>query len=676
MIIKRIRLKDIRSFQEQEILFPKGKILLAGDIGSGKSTVLLALEFALFGLQPGFISGASLLRKGSDFGEVELEFELQGKNIIISRSLKRKKNSIGQDKGFLQLGDLREQLSPEELRARVLELMNYPSSLLKTRGNLLFRFTLYTPQEQMRQILIEGAEERIDTLRKIFGIDKYKNIEANLDIFSSKIKEQIKLLEIQAEGIENLTKDYEERKKEMDNLKKTLDNLSPLLELARSEVKEKEKMLKKIDEQVRTLHFLRTENASVKAEYTSNLRHLEDVKEQVRRIQDFGEIKFEEKNFKEQLEKLSKELEEISFKMKNLLVTKTQQESKKKEIQDMKEKIISLSVCPTCQQKVSDSYKQAFLEDAKIKLESLQKNISELEKGEQDIKKSIEKIEEEIFKIREEEKEVEILKEKFKFWEQQKKIKQKLIETLDNLAGRQQFLLEKLKQNQQDLEQLKDIEVENEKMEKELNVLKEKERNISIEKAKLEKEFESVSDIVKKLEQEIRIKKKYLEEAQEKKKLNEWISEHLIPLVLKIEKNVMLTVNLEFNKMFGSWFSMLVENLNARVNEDFTPIIEQQGYEIEYGALSGGERTAAALAYRLALNQIINSLMSNLATRGLLILDEPTDGFSSEQLDKMSKVLEEIKVDQLFLVSHEAKIENFVEHVLRFKKENNRSYVL
>jgi len=53
------------------------------------------------------------------------------------------------------------------------------------------------------------------------------------------------------------------------------------------------------------------------------------------------------------------------------------------------------------------------------------------------------------------------------------------------------------------------------------------------------------------------------------------------------------------------------------------------------------------LAYRLALNQVLNSLLSKIKTRDFVILDEPTDGFSDQQLDKMRDVLNELKVKQL-----------------------------
>ena len=75
----------------------------------------------------------------------------------------------------------------------------------------------------------------------------------------------------------------------------------------------------------------------------------------------------------------------------------------------------------------------------------------------------------------------------------------------------------------------------------------------------------------------------------------------------------------------------------------------------------------------LLLNQVINSFLSKIKTRDLVILDEPTDGFSEQQLDKMREVLDELNVSQLIIVSHEQKIESFVDNVIRFKKENGKS---
>ena len=87
MLIKNIKLKNIRSYIDEEIDFDKGITLLSGDIGSGKSTILLAIDFALFGLRKGYLSGSALLRNGENNGSVALTFEIDEKEIRKKYSL-------------------------------------------------------------------------------------------------------------------------------------------------------------------------------------------------------------------------------------------------------------------------------------------------------------------------------------------------------------------------------------------------------------------------------------------------------------------------------------------------------------------------------------------------------------------------------------------------------------
>ncbi len=115
--------------------------------------------------------------------------------------------------------------------------------------------------------------------------------------------------------------------------------------------------------------------------------------------------------------------------------------------------------------------------------------------------------------------------------------------------------------------------------------------------------------------------------------------------------------------------------MSVRLNEEFTPIIEQNGYELLFENMSGGERTSCALAYRLALNKSINDLITTIKTRDLIILDEPTDGFSSEQLERVRDVITQLNIKQIIIVSHEAKIESFADSVIRITKENHASAI-
>jgi DNA repair protein SbcC/Rad50 len=134
-------------------------------------------------------------------------------------------------------------------------------------------------------------------------------------------------------------------------------------------------------------------------------------------------------------------------------------------------------------------------------------------------------------------------------------------------------------------------------------------------------------------------------------------------------------VHTEFNALFTEWFSLLIDDelLAARLDDTFAPIIEQNGYETTLENLSGGEKTSVALAYRLALNKVLNDLISHMRTKDIIMLDEPTDGFSSEQLDRMRDLIDELALKQAIIVSHEPKIESFVSSVIRIRKDEHVS---
>ena len=174
MKLKKIRIKNIRSYEDQEINFPNGSLLLSGDIGSGKTSILLAIEYALFGLQPGQ-KGSALLRNNASVGEVSLELEIDGDNIEIERKLKR-------------------ECAITELKTKILSLLHYPPEFIK-KNNLLYRYTVYTPQEQMKQIISEDPEIRLNILGYVFGIDKYKRSRENLTILLNRLKEDSKVLQ-------------------------------------------------------------------------------------------------------------------------------------------------------------------------------------------------------------------------------------------------------------------------------------------------------------------------------------------------------------------------------------------------------------------------------------------------------------------------------------------------
>ncbi len=181
---------------------------------------------------------------------------------------------------------------------------------------------------------------------------------------------------------------------------------------------------------------------------------------------------------------------------------------------------------------------------------------------------------------------------------------------------------------------------------------------------------------VEELVREIQRKENERKASERLKEYQMWLEEYLMPTLEMIEKQVMININQEFNQHFQKWWSMLVEDPSkeSRIDEDFTPLVEQDGYEQDYNFLSGGEKTSLALAYRLSLNTIVQKVSAGIKSN-LLILDEPTDGFSKEQLYKIREILDELKCPQVVMVSHEKELESFADQVMRIEKKNGVSQI-
>ena len=679
MLLKKLVIENLRSYENQVIEFPKGSTLLSGDIGSGKTTILLAVEFALFGLQPSQ-KGNSLLRNGCDEGRVVLDFDIEGKEVIVERTLKRKKHSINQDYCSISIDNEKFEESVSEVKAKILDLLNYPGEFAK-KTNLLYKFTVYTPQEEMKQIIMESKDVRLNTLRHVFGIDKYKRIQENASVLNSKLREKIKINEALFGDLDELKAGLLEKETGLIESKENM--VSSEEEYVNSfrdrEVREKnlEEVREKIDEK-RKFEGDKEKNNILIDEKGNQITRLEaDVKKLRLEVEEVEKLKFSEDEYnssvqravvqREKLDELQKEYVEIIGKMKAL-------EGKKEEANNLVRQISGLDKCPTCLQGVSIEYKDGMLENAKKEIDVVDNNIYGYDKRKNDLIEKINVVKDLIDKFEKQKNEMDLLKVKIDSFKDKEG---RITEIERQIVGLNEDKLMLQQQNGRLDEEIKGYDkydvVFNERSD-DLEKAKEAEKNASIRKAEIGKEVEFLDKQIKELGERIGNKEGLKKDTDKLKGLENWISGKFLEIVLFTEKQVMSTLKHEFSHLFSQWFSSLVsDNLSARLEDDFSPVIEQNGYEIDYQFLSGGERTAIALAYRLSLNQVINSLLSNIKTNDLVILDEPTDGFSAQQLEKMREVLEQLNTEQLILVSHEQKMEDFVDNIIRVGKSDGVS---
>ncbi len=682
MIIKKIKLKNIRSYIEEEIKFPENITLLSGDIGSGKSTILLAIDFALFGIRRGELSGSALLRNGSHEGYIILNFTIDNKEIFIKRTLKKTNNGIVQDSGYLTINDITKELTPVELKQRILSLLNYPPEML-TKKALIYKYTVYTPQEEMKLILLGEKEDRLQTLRKVFNIDKYKRIKDNSKILLSEIKQKKKEHLGMISDLDDKKSRLKGKESELSNLNKNLETEKLNLLTKKDIIAKKQKEISNFEQQILKINNLKKDIEIFSHRFNSteeqkfkNHTQIKLIERQLLESDIKIEINYDE--LKLNIENNEKFLEETEKKLKEVTKSIVEINSKKRNSMEIKSSILKLDLCPLCKQGVSEEHKQAVSKREEELLLKLENDIDILILRENQLNSKIKEIKQLISNYKNQEKEYEIQKVK------QKDInyKKELINNIKKEQEQIEILLKEILSKKQiieyELDKLKDTEKEYEINKKELNDVLNQERKIEINIASISKEYETIQKEILYLKKEISEK----EEAKEKLdyciKLQDWIENFFTNIVDIIEKKVMLKVHTDFNSLFQKWFDMLMDAdlIKVRLDEEFTPLIEQNSYDIEYENLSGGEKTACALAYRLALNQVINNIVTSINTKDIIILDEPTDGFSSEQLDKIKYVLEELNMKQIIIVSHESKIESFVDNIIKVRKEGHVSKIL
>ncbi|MCP3685652.1 MAG: AAA family ATPase [bacterium] len=671
MIINSIKLQNIRSYLNQKIDFPQGAVLLSGDIGSGKSTTLLAIEFALFGIIKGSVDGAALLRHGKNTGNVELSFNIDKKEVLIKRVLKRSKKGVSQDAGYIIIDGVKTAGTPVELKSRVIELLGYPKELLSKSKSLIYRYTVYTPQEEMKQILLEEKGYRLDTLRKVFQIDKYKKIRENAQIAARSLRERQKEL---SGKIEDLGEKKEQKKKVDEQLKKSevdTKKIEPELELAKKNIAEKKSAAEEIDKKIIQLNDLKRKadvaemRIKEKAELVNyNNKEIKNIDERITVIktkikdvkQDYNEVKKGIIDAKEKLDAIKSELK------KN--------EAYKEASEKVKKAILELDNCPLCLQNVSKQHKEDIHKAESDKISVACKAMEEKIAAGKDIEEKLKTLEALKETLDEQKHFVEMLKEKES---DKKRLEEKQILLKKEVGA---VNSEKLKLYDE-IKALGKIDESAVRVKKEMEAALAKEKDLLVKKAALDNEIRNLSENIKLLDLEILKKTEAKKQLEALNDMKNWINDYFVNLMDVIEKHVMSKVYQEFNEFFQKWFNVLMEDesISVRLDEEFAPVIEQNGYETSLENLSGGEKTSCALAYRLALNKVINELISTIKTRDLIVLDEPTDGFSTEQLEKVREVIEALKMKQVIVVSHEEKIESFVDKVIRVVKEEHTSHI-
>lgn len=167
MIIDRLILNNFKRFRHQEIQFKDGITGILGSNGTGKSSIVEAIFFALYGvqatgIQPDYI--VSSFAGPKEKSEVRLDFRVGGDEYSVLRTFKKGK-TVQHDASFYRAG---------KLRATGVSQVAVEMERTLGMGPADFRNTVYAGQKDLLTLLENTPGKRKEWFLRALGIDYLK----------------------------------------------------------------------------------------------------------------------------------------------------------------------------------------------------------------------------------------------------------------------------------------------------------------------------------------------------------------------------------------------------------------------------------------------------------------------------------------------------------------------
>jgi exonuclease SbcC len=691
MKIEIVQLENIRSHVKSTVPFTRGFNCLVGGLGTGKSSVLYAVDFALFG-EPLGRSFEYLLREGADSGKVTVQFTQNGRTYKLIRGLKRRGKGIGQDFEELKLFEDETVLASMKTDA-IAEQFKAITGLDKD----LYREIVWVRQEHLKELLDATPRERQRRLDELFGLADYETAWSNIAVYKRDYETEKRVYEKDPDvvGLEKLSDEYNRVTEEFTLLEIELQDAVGKLAGAKRALEDADLKLKKLEEKKLQIEELKRKEAKVQANMSSTADALASLNQ---RIEDkktiINNLKQRQSSLDSQVSAYKNTLEEagvpanqpvealrgqlVAFDDK-LSSLKAEQEATMRNLQTDQKRTASLSMesrCPLCLQSLNDEYKNGLMQRIQQENTERQNTIKQLQ--------------------------IEIEK-----MQRTKAVANEAFSNLQTLTTRAEDLKTRLSEEEKNLGDLtaeveakRQLEVELGGQLEALRLEIGRFEMSDLEAARVQREqaftqyYRVESDLrtkenrKKDLLTRLDETKERIDHAQEKLERMQKIARavEVLGAIRDAYRSIQPKLRSEFVKVLRNFVQQVLDSLvggeapllNVIVDETYTPYVKSEsGADREVSNLSGGERTLLAFAYRLGLGQLI---MQSRTGHGLsmLLLDEPTESLGREDgsIDRLAEAISRFKaIEQIIAVTHSEAFAEKAEHVIIVEKEAGISKV-
>jgi DNA repair protein SbcC/Rad50 len=686
MKIEIVQLENIRSHIKSTVPFTHGFNCLVGGVGCGKSSVMYAIDFALFGDTIGSRSFEYLLREDADWCRVTLQFTQNGSTYKLIRGLKRKGKSIAQDLEQLKIYE-NEKLVASMKTEAIAEQFKAITGLDKD----LYREIVWFRQEHLKDLLDAKPRDRQTRLDELFGLSDYEVAWSNIAQHQRDYDTEKKVYEKDPDvmGLEKLSNDYNRASEEFTLLEMDLESFTQKLAVAKRASDEANAELKQLEEKKLAVEELKRKEARLNANIANmtatlaslNLRFegKKTIVDNLRQRQNsldsqmkvcFGKLEQAGLPINQSMTQLGSCLAGFEDKISSL---KAEQEATSRSMQTDQKRGVQLAEedkCPLCIQPLTGEYKTSLLQ--RIQQENIERErmINQLRLEVATLQKTKATASEAFLSLQ-----TCITREA--------DLKARLMEEESNLANLSAELVEKQKLDLDLRLQLEGVQLEVDKF----NLSDLEEARAHREHA-LKEYYVVGSDLrtkenrKKDLSQRLDDTRERINLAQEKMERIEKIRKtvEILGAIRDAYRSIQPKLRSEFVKVLRNFVQQVLDSLvcgenpmlNVIIDETYTPYVKSEtGVDREVSNLSGGERTLLAFAYRLGLGQLIMQSRTGHGL-GMLMLDEPTENLGSEDgsIERLAEAISRFKaIEQIIAVTHSEAFAAKADHVITLEKE-------
>ena len=686
-MITSIELGDFLAHSNTKLEFEKGVTVFVGDNGAGKSSIIDAITFALFG-QHTRKSNKGLIKRGTNQGFAKISFSINDKQFEAVRKI--------DSKGSLA-ATFAEIVNNERIEIAAGERKQFEESMTHEVEKVIgldfekLKIASIVQQGELNAIINAKPKEFKELLNAIIGIDKLDVASESMKTVNKEFREKIRNtigyddthIEILSRDLERYQKEIEESKPEKNNLKLKREQLKKEVDELREKVETETPKIDKINQ----LELRKKELWEYAKEAIHEIQH--EINENERKIHDCEKC-FEDAILKIDLEsKILKVEEAIDETLKKIQEMTNQITSLKEKLSLALKLQLKDNKCPVCDSNV-EKLNLLFQE------EHLRQEITEI--GNQVISKEKErsrynqKKKEFSTKLQSARDAEAILKaysinnkeELIKIQEEVKVKKQKIplttngslleISTIDTHA---KMIFENI------------LKLEDETAgfdEQEFNELKilinEKQMSLS----QIDQQIGGISEKISKGEEQINIIEKAVVELKIVKEYVTNLNEIQInifsrdgPVATSLRSWALNTISAKASEYLTLLNTKIQRIRLSEKRRDISIACYTKTEVLELESLSGGEKVSVALALRLGMASLLGT--SNL---NLMILDEPTTHLDAERKKSLVRVLSQLSDIsnsetrmQFLIITHDAEIfeDSTVEQIYRFESSEQGSKV-